>query len=407
MKRILSLILALVLLLSCASFAAADEKPTITVWMPVYQFGDGPDDLTFWNEHLADFAAANNCNIVVEIKPWTDYYTVAYTAMAGTDGPDVVYGPNFDFVNNGLCLPLDEYFTEEEKANMLYWNSGIAKDGQMYTAPMMVGNAVAIFFNMDILNAAGITEMPATWEDFIAMCKTVQAANLEGVKPFLLNLGASSGSSALLTGFWPFYLSAGGKILDENGYPDINNEAGLKTLEFLKALVDEGIFDESIVAEDGAVGMFEEGKLAAVMNGTGKSKSFGDYAWDYKVALEGPGGSYTTVAAEGLGVNVKTKNPELAVGVLKEMLAAKSMDDFFTQVYSMAKISADSTYVDPVFDDLYSGQADHLLASAEFEGKGSFENTLLSNIQLMLMGDMEPQEVLDETMAYYNDQIRQ
>ena len=73
----------------------------------------------------------------------------------------------------------------------------------------------------------------------------------------------------------------------------------------------------------------------------------------------------------------------------------------------MAKITADATYVDPVFDALYSGQADHLLSSPEFEGKGSFENTLLSNIQLMLMGDMEPQDVLDETMAYYNDQIRQ
>ena len=407
MKRTLSVLLAIVLLLSCASIAVADDKPTITVWMPVYQFGTGPDDLTFWNEHLADFAAANNCNIVVEIKPWTDYYTVAYTAMAGSDGPDVVYGPTFDFVNNGLCLALDDYFTDAEKANQLYWTSGIAMDGKMYTTPMMVGNAVTTFFNMDILNAAGISEMPTTWDDFIAMCKTIQAANLEGVRPFLLNLGASTGSSALLTAFWPFYLSAGGQILDENGYPAINNEAGLKTLEFLKTLMDEGIFDESIVAENGAVGLFEEGKLAVVMNGTGKYKSFGDYKWDYKLALTGPGGAYTTVAAEGLCVNAKTKNPELAVGVLKEMLSAKSMDDFFTQVYSMAKINADSTYEDPVFNDLYSNQADHLVASAEFEGKGSFENTLLSNIQLMLMGEMTPQEVLDETMAYYNEQIRQ
>ena len=131
MKRTLTLLLALVLLFACACFASADEKPTITVWIPVYQFGSGPDDLTFWNEHLADFAAANNCNIVVEIKPWTDYYTVAYTAMAGTDGPDVVYGPTFDFVNNGRCLPLAECYTEEENANHRYWTSGTAREGEM------------------------------------------------------------------------------------------------------------------------------------------------------------------------------------------------------------------------------------------------------------------------------------
>jgi len=407
MKRLIAMLLSLALLLSCMSLAVADDKPTITVWIPVYQFGDGPDDQTFWDEHLAGFAEANNCNIVVEIKPWTDYYTGAYTAMAGNDGPDVVYGPTFDFVNNGLCLALDDYFTEEEKANYLYWDSGISKDGKMYTAPMMVGNAVVIFFNMDILNAAGITEMPKTWDEFIEACKTVQAAGLEDVRPFLLNIGASTGASALLTAFWPFYLSAGGTVLDENGYPDINNEAGLKTLEFLKRLLDEGIFDESITAENNAVGLFEEGKLAAVMNGTGKYKSFGDYKWDYELALEGPAGAYTTVAAEGMCVNAKTKYPELAVGVLKEMLSAKAMDDFHTQVYSMAKITADSTFADPVFDDLYSNHADHLGSSGEFEGKGSFENTLLSNIQLMLMGDLTPQEVLDETMTYYNEQIRQ
>ena len=407
MKRTLAVLLAMCLLLSLTGAALADEKPTITVWIPVYQFGSGPDDQTFWDEHLADFAQANDCNVVVEIKPWTDYYTGAYTAMAGTGGPDVVYGPTFDFVNNDLCLPLDEYFTEEEKANYLYWNSGISKDGKMYTVPMMVGNAVVTFFNMDILKAAGIEEKPKTWDDFIAACKTIQAANLEDVRPFLLNLGASTGASALLTGFWPFYLSAGGKVLDENGYPDINNEAGLKTLEFLKRLMDEGIFDESIVAENGAVGLFEEGKLAAVMNGTGKYKSFGDYEWDYELALEGPGGDYTTVAAEGMCVNKKTKYPELAVGVLKEMLSAKSMDDFHAQVYAMANITADAQFDDPIFGELYTKRADHLGSSGEFEGKGTFENTLLSNIQLMMMGDLTPQEVLDETMAYYNEQIRQ
>ena len=92
MKRLFAVLMAAVLLMSCMSFAVADEKPKLTVWIPVYQFGDGPDDQTFWDEHLADFAAANNCEITVEIKPWSDYYTAAYTALAGEGGPDVVYG---------------------------------------------------------------------------------------------------------------------------------------------------------------------------------------------------------------------------------------------------------------------------------------------------------------------------
>ena len=407
MKKYLALALALAMLLGCMSFAAADDKPTLTVWIPVYQFGDGPDDQTFWDEHLADFAAENNCNIVVEIKPWTDYYTAAYTAMAGTDGPDVVYGPTYDFMANGLLLPLNDYFTAEEIDNYLYWNTGLQMGGQQYCVPMMVGNARVMFYNMDILKAAGIEKIPETWDEFIEMCKTVKE-KVPDVKPFLQNWGASTGTAALMTCFWPMYEQAGGKILDENGYPNVNNEAGLKTLEYLKRFMDEGIFDESIVAEGDAVGQFEEGKLAAVVNGTGKYKSFGDYEWAFHISPAGPAGMATQVASEGLGVNAKTKYPELAVGIVKTMTGAKAMDDFHTQVYAMPKITKDSTFKDvEAFEDMYTNQADLLSVFPGFEGAGSFEETLRGNIQLMLMGDLTPQEVLDETMTYYNEQIKQ
>ncbi|MBR1586641.1 MAG: sugar ABC transporter substrate-binding protein [Clostridia bacterium] len=407
MKRTLALLLACMMLFSCLSVAVADDKPTLTVWIPVYQFGDGPDDLTFWNEHLADFAAENNCEIIVEIKPWTDYYTAAYTALAGTDGPDVVYGPTYDFMANGLLLALDDYFTAEEIDNYLYWNTGLQMGGKQYCVPMMVGNARVMFYNMDILKAAGINELPATWDDFIDMCKTIKAA-LPDVKPFLQNWGASTGTAALMTCFWPMYEQAGGKILDENGYPNVNNEAGLKTLEYIKRFMDEGIFDESIVAEGDAVGLFEQGQLAAVVNGTGKYKSFGDYEWAFHISPLGPGGMATQVASEGMGVSAKTKYPELAVGIVKAMTSAKSMDDFHTQVYAMPKITKDSTFKDvEAFEDMYTNQADLLSVFPGFEGAGSFEETLRGNIQLMLMGDLTPQQVLDETMNYYNEQIRQ
>ena len=407
MKRILAILMACMLVLSCVSFAAADEKPTLTVWIPVYQFGEGPDDLTFWTEHLADFAEKNNCDIVIEIKGWGNYYDGAYTAMAGEGGPDVVYGPRYDFMSNGLLLPLNDYFTDEEIDNYLYWNTGLQMNGQQYCVPMMVGNARVMFYNMDILKKSGYTELPATWDEFIDMCKKIKADQPD-VKPFLQNWGAGSGSAALMTSFWPMYEQAGGKILDENGYPNVDNEAGLKTLEYIKRFMDEGIFDESIVAESNAVGLFEDGVLAACVNGTGKYKSFGDYEWAFHISPAGPAGVATQVASEGMGVNAKTKYPELAVGIVKVMTGAKAMDDFHTQVYAMPKITKDSTFKDvEAFEDMYTNQADRLSVFPGFESADSFEDTLLSNIQLMLMGELTPQEVLTETMNYYNEQLRQ
>ena len=49
MKRFLAVLLTCALLLSCVSLAAADEKKTLTVWIPQYQFGDGISDQDFWD----------------------------------------------------------------------------------------------------------------------------------------------------------------------------------------------------------------------------------------------------------------------------------------------------------------------------------------------------------------------
>ncbi len=407
MKKTLALFLALIMLLSVGS-SLAEEPKKLTVWIPVYQFGDGPSDLDFWTEQLADFSKENNVEINIEIKPWTDYYTNAYTGLLSNDGPDVVYGPTFDMMANGLLLPLDEYFTQEEKDNYIYWDLGRKdKDGKQYDVPMMVGNACVTFYNKDILAECGVTELPKTWDEFIDVCKVIKAAKPE-VFPFLQNWGASTGTGVCMTSFWPYYFQAGGVILDANGDPAINNEAGLATLEFIKRLMDEGIFDETVLSMDDVVTRFTNGESAFLIAGTGKCKSFTDINWDFYLSLEGPGGMGTLVPSEGMGVNAKTKYPELAVGVVKVMTGAKAMDAFHTNVYAMPKITKDSSFQDnPAFEALYTEDADKLFQLSSFEGIGSFEETLRGNIQLMLMGEMTPQEVLDETTTYYFEQIKQ
>ena len=74
--------------------------------------------------------------------------------------------------------------------------------------------------------------------------------------------------------FWPYYFQAGGTMLDENGNIAINNEAGLKTLEFLKKFADEGIFDETIVSEGESIDKFAAGELAFVVADLNKGETF-------------------------------------------------------------------------------------------------------------------------------------
>ena len=52
MKRLLALLLACALLLSCVSLALAEDKKTLTVWIPQYQFSKDENaisDQDFWD----------------------------------------------------------------------------------------------------------------------------------------------------------------------------------------------------------------------------------------------------------------------------------------------------------------------------------------------------------------------
>ncbi|MBQ8160734.1 MAG: extracellular solute-binding protein [Clostridia bacterium] len=415
MKRFVSMLLVAALLLSCLSFAVADGKKSLTIWIPQYQFSKDENaisDKDFWEGQLAEFSAENDVDVNVEILPWGDYNTTIYTGLLNNDGPDVVYvTDNYDLVQNDLLLGLDSYLTEEEKDNYLLWNlSPVNAAGEHVIVPMDDGVAVG-YYNKDILAEAGIDAMPEEWDAFIEACKEIK--DKTGKQGFLQNWGATTGTSALMLAFWPYYFQAGGEMLDENGEIAINNEAGLATLNFLKKLYDEGIFDETIVAETESIDKFANGELAFVVGDLNKGSSFtgNGVNWEYFFSLKGPKGYGARTATDSFAVASKSKErgtDELAVKALTIITSGKVMDAFHEQIFFLPRFTKDSTYTNnPKYDELTGAHTDDIYVVSEFEGKASFEKALQSNIQMMFMGDLTPEEVLSETMEYYQDQIKQ
>ena len=412
MKRFLSVLLACALLLSCMSFAAADEKKTLPVWIPQYQFGDGISDQDFWDGVFDPFEAENNCEVKVEILSWSDYNTTIYTGLLNNDGPDVVYvTDNYDLIKAGLLLGLESYLTQEQKDNYVLWTTGpVDANGEHVIVPMDDGVAIG-YYNKDILAQAGIEAMPEEWDAFIEACKTIQEKT--GKQGFLQNWGATTGTSALMLAFWPYYFQAGGTMLDAEGNIAINNEAGLKTLEFLKKFADEGIFDETIVSESESIDKFANGELAFVVADLNKGGSFSKNGvnWEYFFSLKGPAGYGARTATDSFAIAAKAKergNDELAAKALALITSGEVMDKFHSEVFYLPPFTKDASFVkDEALYALTSAHIDNVYVVSEFEGKASFEKELQANIQMMFMGDLTPQEVLDNTMEYYNAQIKQ
>jgi multiple sugar transport system substrate-binding protein len=412
MKKLLTTLLVIAMLLGTVSVLAQGGK-SLTVWIPQYQFGDGIPDIDFWNQQFEDFRKENDCEVNIEILPWGDYNTTIYTGLLNNDGPDVVYVTDFyDLVKNDLLLGLDSFMTEEEIDNYLLWELAPKnEEGERCTIPMNDG-AVLMFYNKDILEEAGIEELPVTWDEFIDACVTIKEKTDK--IPFLQNWGATTGTSALMTSFWPYYFQAGGEVVDENGEVAINNEAGLKTLEFLYSFYEKGIFDDTITSETAMQDRFTENVLAfmAVGDSTGiNSAKKNNINFGYFFSLKGPAGYGSRTATDSFAVAKKAEergNAELAVKALKLIVSGKVMDAFHENLYSLPRFTKDSKYVkDAELDAMYTEYNDKMKIVSEFEGKPSFEKELQSNIQLMFMGDLSPQEVLDETFAYYEDQIKQ
>ncbi|MBR6029061.1 MAG: extracellular solute-binding protein [Clostridia bacterium] len=416
MKRILAVLLVMALLMSCVSLAVAEEKKSLTVWIPQYQFSKAEDaisDQDFWDGVFDKFEEENNCEVKVEIVGWGVYGDTFFTSLLNEDGPDVVYvTDNYDLVKRDLLLGLDPYLTDEQKDNYILWSTAPENAaGEKVIVPMDDGVAIG-YVNTDILAEAGYDELPLEWDAFIEAGKIIQEKT--GKRAFLQNWGATSGTSALMLAFWPYYFQAGGKMLDENGQISINNEAGLKTVEFLKKLFDEGIFDEDIVTESESVDKFANGEVAYIVADLNKGNTTFTPAgvnWQYVFSLKGDAGFGARTATDSFAVNKKTLergNDELAVKALVYITSGEVMDAFHSQIFYLPPYTKDASFVkDEALYALTSAHSDAIYVVEEFEAKKSFEDTLLANIQDMFQGNLTPQEVLDETMEYYNTQLKE
>ena len=415
MKRILAAILACALLLSCMSLAAAEDKKTLTVWIPQYQFSKAEDaisDQDFWDGVFDPFEEENNCEVKVEIVGWGIYGDTFFTSLVNEDGPDVVYvTDNYDLVKRDLLLGLDPYLTQEQKDNVLLWNTAPENaKGEKVIVPMDDGVAIG-YVNKGLIKEAGLDELPLEWDTFIEAGKTIQEKT--GKRAFLQNWGATSGTSALMLAFWPYYFQAGGKMLNDQGEIDIDNEAGLKTVEFLKKLKDEGIFTEDIVTESESVDKFAAGEVAFIVADLNKGNTTFTPAgveWEYIFSLKGPAGYGARTATDSFAVNKKTLergNDELAVKALMYITSGKVMDDFHSKIFYLPPFTKDASFIkDEALYAVTTAHSEDVYVVEEFEAKKSFEDTLLANIQDMFQGNLEPQDVLTETMDYYNTQLK-
>lgn len=109
----------------------------------------------------------------------------------------------------------------------------LVRDGQVYALPTSV-DTLALYYNKDLLNSAGVARPPRTWTEFQQMVERVSRVNRVGsVELSAAAMGTATNinrASDILQLLW---LQSGLNIYDTKGkQTDINNDAGKRALTF-------------------------------------------------------------------------------------------------------------------------------------------------------------------------------
>lgn len=175
-------------------------------------------------------------------------------------------------------------------------------------------NVFAFFYNKELFDKAGITAVPTTWDEFLAVCEKLKAA---GITPLTCD-------DAYIDCMFGYHMS---RLLGEEGTQDtIKNgnwaeeEAVMKTAEAYAELASKGYFSENIASNVWPAGQNTElatGQVAMYLNGSWlpnevKGMTGDDFQWGC-FSYPAVDGGKTGVEAANYGAQVFAINKDSQV----------------------------------------------------------------------------------------------
>lgn len=259
-KKLLSLLLALVMVLSLAACGSGNDKPQNNQPSENNQqqtsdegSSSGPVELTFWAGLTgADLAAmegmVNNfnesqSNITVNFTSlsWSEIFAKLETSFNTSSGPDAMLMHVTDipvYGSRGMLTPLDDIASacgiQEADYPKSVWEGAFC-DGTQYAIPWDYHH-MAIYVNKAMFEAAGL-DPNAAFEDEASFLAACEALKNSGV--YALSLGATHAHSER---YWYGLLYQMGGSFCDSGFTTAQfaSPAGESALTFLNSLVEKG-----------------------------------------------------------------------------------------------------------------------------------------------------------------------
>lgn len=229
------------LLMSSTALVQAADVSFLTHW--------APDTVAKLEAAAATYSQSHpDTKITVRAVPFGDLLTTLRTSGGGAGGATIagIYDAWLpDLVKDGLVTPVPDAIATDTKAN---WPGGVigaaSIGGTLYGIPNEI-DVYALNYNKKLFAAAGITEPPKTWDEFLAAAEKLTDKS-KGQQGFGL---INSWAAGVLHPFASLLVSNGGDLVVD-GKPTLDSKQATETFELYEKLIKSGYSDPAMATAD-------------------------------------------------------------------------------------------------------------------------------------------------------------
>lgn len=394
--------------------AAPAEKVSLTFWKSPHS----DSEADYWAEIIAQFNEENP-DISVEFLSvaWDSVVEKETAAFASGDAPDITFQTEQMplYAKNGYLLSLNDYISEDKKA--AYPESSLeycTYDGNLVGIPFVALNSV-MFYNIDLFEEAGITEVPTTWDEFLAAAQATTKdtdgdgkTDQWGVVYFPRN------------DYWQpltFAIQAGGNLWNESRTNvGFNNEAGVTGWTFFSDLYNKynvALPLSEFSSQDEGEAYFYNGKVAMfpqqcnyanTIRSNNSELNFGAFLMPSGPAEDAGHANWNFTNIGMLSLTASSPNPEEAYTFIEFVTRPEIESQYLSNVgfFSPQLATNDLMYED---DEILQICATGITADMELSPLSDYANGMYQGLhtlnETLALGASTPQEAiqtLDDTM---------
>lgn len=418
MKKIVVIILTVMLGVSVLSGCGNNKQQSVAtnsenVNEVKASEGKEPKEVVFWHyftsvngetiqKYVDEYnAMQDDIKINFEFVPRDELLKQFTIGLVSGELPDMAFIDNPDhasFSAMGLFADITDKVNGWEDANFLEGPLNSTKyNDRIYGLPH-ASNALALYYDVDMLEAAGV-EPPETWEELEEVASKLTSGNTYGLA--FSAIKNEEGTFQML----PFFLSAGATV--EN----LDSPEAIKALTFLSNLTNKGYVSTEVLnwAQGDAEKQFISGNAAMIINGPwikpNLEKSAPDKNWGV-TKLPKDTEFASTLGGENIVILNNSEVVDESWEFLKWFTSKENNIEFCKSVGRFSPrsdVTPEEVWGDDEIMKVFADQMKYAMPRGPHPKWPEISATIISAVQESLSGLREPEQALQDAQIKVNE----